>query len=411
MTKLTAKTIDAQKLASGKKELIVYDEDIPGFGLRIREGGSRTLVLSYKIGRRSRRLNLGPAVREAFPDVRKRALDPLARVRLGQDPAAVKDAGRQQAVETFEKLVERFLVEHEKEVKPKTHRDMQRYLTVAAKPLADRPLATITKRDIAEILSAAVAERGAVSANRLRSALSSMFVWSMKEGLCEHNPTIETHRRTETPRKRVLVDPETGNIEELVAVWKALDGSTFGDVARLLILTGQRRNEIAGLRWSELDEEVTRIKLPDERTKNGLPHLIPLSAPAREILTRRYRIVGRPCVFSRGGGYASWGRFKGALDGRLQEARKAASREPMLPWVIHDLRRSVATGMAKIGILPHVVEAVLNHQSGSKAGVAGVYNLNTYLPEKTAALTLWAEHLMAAISGNSAKVVPLRNIR
>jgi hypothetical protein len=174
MTKLTAKTIDAQKLAPGKKEVIVYDEDMPGFGLRIREGGSRTLVLSYKIGQRSRRLNLGPAVREAFPDVRKRALDLLAQVRLGQDPAATKDASRQQAVETFEKIAERFLVEHAKEVMPKTHRDTKRYLTVAAKLLSDMPIATITKRDIAEILSVAVANRGAVTANRLRSALSSM---------------------------------------------------------------------------------------------------------------------------------------------------------------------------------------------------------------------------------------------
>jgi integrase len=408
MTKLTAKTIDAQKLAPGKKEVILYDEDIPGFGLRIREGGSRTLVLSYKIGQRSRRLNLGPAVREAFPDVRKRALDLLAQVRLGQDPAATKDASRQQAVETFEKIAERFLVEHAKEVTPKTHRDSKRYLTVAAKPLSDMPIATITKRDIAEILSVAVANRGAVTANRLRSALSSMFVWAMKEGLCEHNPTIETHKRTETPRRRVLVDPETGSIDELVEVWKALDDGTASDVIRLLILTGQRRNEIAGLQWSELDEGLTRIKLPEERTKNGLPHLVPLSEPARTILAHRYRIVGRPGVFTKGIAYASWGKYMTALNRRLQEARTAASRETMLSWTIHDLRRSVATGLGKLGVLPHVVEAVLNHQSGSKAGVAGVYNPNTYLPEKTAALTLWAEHLMAAVTGTPAKVVPLR---
>jgi integrase len=334
MTKLTAKTIDAQKLGPGKNEAIIYDEDIPGFGLRIREGGSRTLVLSYKIGRRSRRLNLGPAVREAFPDVRKRALDLLAQVRLGQDPAATKDAGRQHAVETFEKIAERFLVEHAKEVKPKTHKDSERYLIIAAKPLFGRSIATITKRDIAEILSLAVAERGAITANRLRSALSSMFVWAMKEGLCEHNPTIETHRRTETPRKRVLVDPETGSVEELVEVWRALDDGTPSDVIRLLMLTGQRRNEIAGLQWSELDESLTRIRLQEERTKNGLPHLIPLSEPARAILARRYHIVGRPGVFTKGIAYASWGKYMTALDRRLQEARTATSRELMEPWTI-----------------------------------------------------------------------------
>jgi integrase len=196
-----------------------------------------------------------------------------------------------------------------------------------------------------------------------------MFSWAMKEGLVEQNPTIGTYMRVETARQRTLVDPETGDMSELVAVWKALDDSIFSDIVRLLILTGQRRDEIGALRWSELDADLTRIKLPEERTKSGVAHLVPLSDPAISILRRQHFIVGRDCIFAVRGSYG------------------------FTPWD---------------AVLPHVVEAVANHQSGSKAGVAGIYNLNTYLPEKTAALTLWAEHLMAAVSGKSAKVVPLR---
>jgi integrase len=266
------------------------------------------------------------------------------------------------------------------------------------------PLASIQRRDIAGVLSAAAANvskgNGEVTTNRLRSALSGMFGWAMKEGLVEQNPVIGTNVRAESARDRVLVDPETGDMSELVTIWKALDDSPFSDTVRLLILTGQRRTEIGGLHWSEIDNGYTRIKLPKHRTKNGQEHLIPLSQPARDILTRQPQIVGWPCVFGRSErGFTVWDKGKTALDEKLPDLEH---------WTLHDLRRSVATGMAKLGVLPHVVEAVLNHQSGSKSGVAGVYNLNTYLPEKTAALTLWAEHLMGAVSGKSAKVVPLR---
>jgi integrase len=407
--KLSAKTIDSVKVATGNGETIVYDDEIPGFGVRVRAGGSRNFVFTYRFGGKNKRLTLGTAVKEAFPDIRKKVLGLQAKVRMGIDPAAERDTNLAQAAESFKVIADRFLGQNQKTVKPSTYSETERYLLTTAKALHGKPIATVTRRDIAEVLSAAAANvtkgKGEVTANRLRAALSTLFSWGMKEGLVEANPTIGTYMRAESARKRTLVDPETGDMSELVAIWKVLDESAFSDIVRLLILTGQRRTEIGGLRWSELDTDMTRIKLPEERTKNGHPHLVPLSEPARKILARQHRIVGYDCMFGvrrHERGFTTWDAGKKTLDAKLPN---------MAPWTLHDLRRSTATGMARIGVQPHVVEAVLNHQSGSKAGVAGIYNLNVYLPEKTSAMTLWAEHLMAAISGKAAKVVLLRSAR
>jgi len=161
------------------------------------------------------------------------------------------------------------------------------------------------------------------------------------------------------------------------------------------------KREIADLEWDELDLERAIITLPKERTKNGRRHTIPLSAPALEILTARTPYADRVLVFGRTGsrGFWNWNNAKRKLDEQLKIAE---------PWIIHDLRRTAATGMAGIGIQPHVIEATLNHVSGSKAGVAGVYNRQTYEKEKTAALDRWAEHLAAVIEGRASKVTPLR---
>jgi integrase len=326
---------------------------------------------------------------------------------MGIDPAAERNSTQAQAVESFKVIADRFLVAHRKAAKPSTYDETKRYLLVRAKVLHGMPIATVTRRDVAGVLSATAANAakgkgGNSAANRCRAALSSLFAWAMTEGVVEENPTIGTTTRAGLKRDRTLVDPETGDMSELVRVWRALDDSAFSDVVRLLILTAQRRDEIGGLRWSELDEHLTRIRLPAERVKNKREHLVLLSDAARAIIARQPRVVGQDCIFAVRSkhGLTGWDEHKKALDAELPG---------MNHWVLHDLRRSAATGMARIGVQPHVVEAVTNHQSGSKAGVAGVYNLNTYLPEKTAALTMWGEHVMAAISAKSAKVVPLRS--
>jgi integrase len=214
------------------------------------------------------------------------------------------------------------------------------------------------------------------------------------------------------PRERVLSDGE------LAEVWRAAGDDTYGTIVRLLILTGQRREEIGGLRWSEIDFTTQTIGLPAERTrngrartKNGRAHEVPLSEPAMRLITATPRRLDRDFVFGTGAnGFGGYSVPKRALDQRIAEVRQAAgAEEPMAPWVLHDLRRSLATGLGeRLGVLPHVVEAILHHVDGHKRGVAGVYNRASYDKEKRAALAMWAAHVVALVEGRSTNVVPLR---
>jgi integrase len=183
-----------------------------------------------------------------------------------------------------------------------------------------------------------------------------------------------------------------------------------GAIIRLLMLTGQRREEIGALRWSEMDFPGQALRLPAERTKNGRANDTPLADIGVRLLQAMPRRIG-PKDFVFGTTANDFGRYsaaKAALDQRIAEARQAAGAAPMAPWVLHDLRRSAATGMAELGVQPHVVEAVLNHVSGHKAGVAGVYNRAVYEREKKAALDLWAAHVLGLVEGRIPNVVPLR---
>jgi integrase len=229
-----------------------------------------------------------------------------------------------------------------------------------------------------------------------RASLSALFSWAIGEGLLDSNPVVGTNKAIdETPRDRVL----TG--DELTLIWRHACDLNYGAVIRLLILTGQRREKVGGLRWSEL-------RLPDgiwsisaERTKNGKPHDVPLSTLALEILNAQSNREDRDLLFgARGGAFQGWSRAKEALDRRMLVALQNAHGEKakLKPWRLHDIRRTMATRLGDLGVFPHVVEAILNHISGHRAGVAGIYNRAIYAPEKRAALQKWADHI-AALSG------------
>jgi integrase len=191
----------------------------------------------------------------------------------------------------------------------------------------------------------------------------------------------------------------------LSEVWRAVGDNTYGTVVRLLILTGQRREEIGALRWSEIDFTAQMIRLPGERVKNGRAHDVPLSEPAMRLIAAMPQRIDSEFVF----GIRGFSVPKRALDERIAAARQAAGIAPMAPWVLHDLRRSLATGLGeRLGVAPHVVEAILNHVDGHKRGVAGVYNRAVYEKEKRAALCAWADHVLAAVEDHTDKVVPLR---
>jgi integrase len=215
----------------------------------------------------------------------------------------------------------------------------------------------------------------------------------MKKGRAESNPVLLTEQMEEVSRKRFLSD------DEIKMVWDSAGDDDYGSIVRLLILTGQRRDEISELRWNEVKLDLNMISLPAERVKNDQEHDIPMSPAVRSIVAARRPNDG--LVFAP---ITSWSRRKLRLDAEITEKLG----KPLAPWTLHDLRRTAATGMADIGIQPHIVEAVLNHISGSKAGIAGVYNRSPDFAEKKHALALWADHVVAVVEGRASNVTPFR---
>ena len=211
----------------------------------------------------------------------------------------------------------------------------RRYLLHHAKPLLGLELAKIDRATIATLLNQVERESGAVSANRFRATLSSCLNWCAREGLTDSNPAAFTNRRAEASRDRVLTDGE------IRAIWNALPASDYGDVVKLLILTGVRRAEISDLAWNEIDFERGLIVLPPARTKNGREHLIPMSGPVRVILEARRQIHGRDLVFGIRGDVGNF-----AFSGPKRRLDEALTSTVEKEWVLHDLRRTVATGMA-----------------------------------------------------------------
>jgi integrase len=387
--KMTAQSADGLRLQPGEADRIWFDDAIPGFGLRVRDTGSRSWIFQYKVAGSTRRLVIGQASAIKLGRAKEIASEYYAKVKLGRDPAAEKRTQVQRASHTFGSLVTRYLDQQRRELRPGSYREIARHLEKHAAPLHPLPVDVVDQRTIAERLSAIDKGSGAVTANRVRASMSAMYTWGMREGLVLANPVANTNKREEKPRDRILNDAE------LCLVWKALDDNQYGTIVKLLMLTGQRANEIAGLRWSEVDFDRGVISLPSERTKNGRPHEVPMAVQLRSLLEAQERIDGRELVFGKGTGpFSGFSRCKEALDARIAELNDSRA---LAKWVLHDLRRSAATGMAEIGIQPHVIEAVLNHISGHKGGIAGIYNRAQYSAEKAQALARWDKHVAGLV--------------
>jgi integrase len=398
--KLTAKATAGLKLPPGKTDHIEWDDDVPGFGLRLREGGNRSYVFQYKTGDRQRRVALGSVAAIDIGKARETAKDLYARVRLGQDPAGDKAEAKIRASETFEATAARFLEYKRTRMRPRSYAQVERHILKYAAALHGLQLAKIERRDVATTIAAVTDNSGGVTANRTWATLSALFAWAIMHGLAEKNPAIGVPLNRERARERVLTPTE------LRQIWSYLDHGQFAAVIKLLALTGCRASEIADMRWSELRDGL--LVLPSERTKNHRVHILPLSAPARAIIDtqpRRVNADGRPrdLIFGTSeGGFAGWTVCKRRLDARIEKA----IGKPLPHWTPHDLRRTAATNMIELGVQPHVVEAVLNHISGHRAGVAGIYNRATYAREMAGALDLWAEHLAAIVEDREAMIVP-----
>jgi integrase len=258
-------------------------------------------------------------------------------------------------------------------------RAITRYLQKHCASLHRVSVDSVDRRAVADVLANVEKASGAVSANRARTALSACFSWAMKEGIAASNPVVGTSQRQEKSRERIL------SAAEIKLVCNSLPDSQYGTVLEILLLTGARLNEIAQLRWSEIDFQRGVISLSGDRTKNKRPHEVPMSPSVRTLLEAQLKNGRENCFRS-----LDVARRKRELD---ETITKLNGSEPIAPWVHHDLRRTCATGMAEIGVQPHIIEAVLNHVSGHRAGVAGIYNRAQYASEKREALELWDRHL------------------
>ena len=383
IAKITVRTVEQLKPGSR-----VWDTVVQGFGVRRQKDGAY-YYLRYRRNGLQQMRSIGRHGSPWTPDTaRNRAKQLLGLVVGGDDPFA-----KPIAAEAFGAEVERYLGKQQAALKPRTYLELERHLRRHCAPLARLRLTEIDRRTIALRLAEIETASGPTARNRARSSLSAFFNWAVREGLLDANPVTGTARADERgSRDRVLAQAE------LAELWAALPLGDFGEIVRLLILAGQRREEIGGLRWSEVDLDRGLIALPPERTKNLRKHEVPLSIQARAILQRQSKRKDRDFIFGIGeAGFSGWSKSKERLDKALLAKRKARAK-PLPSWRLHDLRRTCATGMAELGVQPHIIEAVLNHVSGHKAGVAGIYNRAHYEDEMRDALQRWADHLNQIIT-------------
>ena len=398
--KLTDRTVAALTRPADQNDVVFWDDDLPGFGVRLR-GNSKRWLCQYRANGTQRREILGDIRKVRLEAARKAARQRFAQVELGIDPGAAKKAARDAATATgltLANVSERYLDAKRATLRPGTYRDAERYFALHWAPLRNRPLAEITRAQVAARLADISKTHGPISAARARANLSALFGWAMREGLCEANPVVATNDpgAGRPSRDRVLT------MAELAVIWRATGDDDFGRIVHLLMLTGCRRSEIGSLQWDEIDFDHGTLTIAAARTKNGRSLTLTLPRVAIDLL--RARRDGHNVFGSGDAGFSSWSNATDALNDRI-----AAQGEPLPHWTLHDLRRSVAAHMAdEIGIQPHIIEALLNHVSGHKGGVAGVYNRARYDREIASALALWAEHVTAVVEGRKQKVVPLR---
>jgi integrase len=349
---------------------VLWDQSLVGFGAR-RQRKHIHYLLRYRLNGHQRFHSIGRHGTFTPDTARTEAQRLLGLIAQRVDPASE----RVRPADTFGAELERYLERKRSVLRPRSMVEVVRHLSVQCKSLHRLKLAEIDRRTIALCLADIEQRSGPVARNRVRSSLSAFFAFAIREGLIDVNPTSGTGKATEQlSRNRVLTRAE------LAAVLNALDAGPFSEIVRLLVLTGQRRSEIGSLRWTEVDFERGLIVLPPERSKNHRQHELPMSTQVRAVLERQ----PRKNEFVFGGKFTSWARAKADLDRRLNG---------VAPFTIHDIRHSAATMMAdRLDVLPHIVEAVLNHHSGHRAGVAGIYQRAKYQDQMRAALQTWADY-------------------
>lgn len=410
--KLTTLLVEQAK-PSGETAIEIADSVVTGLRLVVQPSGHRSWAVRYRFNGDNRKLTIGPWPRVGLSLARELAAKALRKVVEGEDPAAEKKEARirQQAEADLSDMVNvvfgQFRDRHLATLRPSTRKEIVRLFTKKILPKwGERRMGDITKRDVLNALDDMVASGAPISANRMLAALTGFFNWSISRDIIALSPCAGVKRPSpQQPRDRVLSD------DELRWLWKACDeiGWPFGPVTRLLILTGARREEVRALRERELRTEEKLWTLPAERAKNGVAHDVHLADIASDVLKASPRVTNDGgFVFSTNGRNPASGfsRAKERLDAEmLRLAREENPKAEIAPWVLHDLRRTMASGMARLGVRLEVIEKCLNHISGSFGGIVSVYQRHNFAAEKKAAFDAWARHVESTINPKRGNVV------
>ncbi|ATN32987.1 hypothetical protein ACO34A_04125 [Rhizobium sp. ACO-34A] len=390
--KLTPKLLDNLPPAEGKR-YEVRDELVTGLHIRVSNAGNKVWYLATRVDEKQKRIKLGTYPVLSLKDAREKAQMILRDIQLGTFQQC--DVEPEPKVLTLGDVIPQFITRYAQR-HTKDWKGTESVL-LRMNGLHRMPVNAIKRGDVTrelERLISDIGEKGGkgTRANRGLAAIKKLYSWCIDQGIVEISPVVGLKPLIkEVSRDRYLT------YDEIITYWKGCEaeGYPFEQFGKLLLLTGQRRDEIASMRWSELDLHRGTLTLKAERTKNGTPHIVPLSRQALDILRSIPRFLGSDYVFTSTGRtpISGFGRFKDRLDTFVGMDAE--------DWRFHDVRRTAATNMAILKVQPHIIEAVLNHKSGIVSGVASIYNRHAYFDEKREALQIWADHVMELTSSSS----------
>jgi integrase len=361
MARLTVKDVEARRAGASRRE--IPDDYLRGLYLIIQPTGAKSWAVRYRLGGKPTKHTIGSYPAFGLKEARDKGAEILRAVAEGHSP-------RRAAGGTVAAAVEQFIERHGKNYRPKTLYYVRAWLQYAVDAWGDRKLDSLARADVRSMLDRIEAP---MVANRVHGIVRKFFNWCVENDLIANSPATGVRApNKEVSRDRVLTD------DELREVWRAVENDSHGPIVRLLILTGQRRGEVAGMRWSELDLDSALWTLPRERVKNDRRHEVPLSKQAVAIL-RQVPCISDSSVF--------------ALAEPHNGLQRLKEKVGVESWTLHDLRRTCTSGMARLGVGIAVIEKILNHVSGSFAGIVGVYQRHEFADEKRAALQQWADHV------------------
>ena len=418
-SRITKRAVDElrSEAKSEGRTLYLRDDELTGFGAVSTKAGVCSYFVEYRLGGRGtaqKRMTIGKHGALTPDEARKRAKDELGKVARGDDVAQAKKEAREKLTsETLLDIIERYLKGYAKPTRYWKEK-RARLISDDLKALHGKPVTLIKRGEIAAVVDK-VQARSQAAARLLFADIRPIFAWALDRAAIEVNPMagMKGPQLLEA-RDRVLSD------DEIKAFWQAAskEGWPFSSVFKVLLLTGQRREEVAGMRWREVDLDAGQWTIAKERCKNSKAHTVDLHPEAvalldllgNEAAPRLMNKAEEDFVFSTTGRtpVSGFSKTKARIDARMQQILGDKFR----PWRTHDLRRTAASGMAALGFQPHIIERVLNHVSGAQGGLVGVYQRHEYREERRRAIMAWSEHLGRIVGSKMAlsKIVSLKKL-